>query len=483
MALRVKNNLTSLHTLRHLSKNQDALAKSLERLASGQRINKGADDPAGLIISENLRSQIAGINQAISNSEISISMVQTAEGALTEVSNLLIQARQLALAATNEGANDNNTLFALQSQLRNALKSIDRVSSDTRFGDKTLLDGSRGIAGVANADHLVYLGATVNTRSSPVQGYPVEIFQVPSRAIASSKFDDDDVEELTLTVVERGKSITVTGTEDETAAIFAGRLNKVIAEANLDLEVSFRENDSIFGGPGILTIQHRRYGGDHTFEVRSSESKILAKKADELEVINNGVDVQGSIHGEAATGIGRVLIGNEGNLNTDGLAVLFTGNETGTPGTVSVAQNSLVFQIGPEVGQKVRIALADTGSDALARGLSNKSGFNSLADVDITTVQGAEDTIRLTESAITEIANVRGKLGAFQKNSLETNTATLRVTAENLIAAESSIRDADIAAELAELTKHQIMTQTAAASNAQANSLPTSSLINLSPKN
>ncbi|MBF0280379.1 MAG: flagellin [SAR324 cluster bacterium] len=471
MTLRVKNNLASVNTLRHLSANQDALTKSLERLASGQKINRGADDPAGLIISENLRSQIAGVHQAIANSEVSISMVQTAEGALTEVNNLLIQVRQLALAAANEGANDTSALFALQSQLKDALDSIDRVSSNTRFGDKSLLDGSRGISGVSNANDLIFLGATVNTRSSPVQGYEVEITQVPSRAIATGEFSDSDAEDLVLSIAEGGKTITVVGGEDETAESFAGKLVKAVKEANLDLEVVYDEDRE------TLTVQHRRYGTQNTFQVRSSQSDVLVEQADEIEEINNGVDVAGTINGESATGVGRILVGNEGNRNTEGLAVLFSGKDRGIPGTVSIAQNSLIFQVGPNEGQTVRVAIEDTSSDSLSRGLSNESGFNDLSKVDVTTAQGAEDTIRLADAAISQISFLRGKLGSFQKNTLETNTATLRITAENLIAAESSIRDADVAKELAEFTKNQILTETAAAANAQANGIPGLSLL------
>ncbi len=471
MTLRVKNNLASVNTLRHLSANQDALAKSLERLASGQTINRGADDPAGLVISENLRSQIAGVHQAIANSESSISMVQTAEGALTEVNNLLIQVRQLALSAANEGANDANAVFALQNQLKDALASIDRVSSNTRFGNKSLLDGSRGISGVSNANDLVFLEATVNTRSSPVQGYGVEITRIPTKAIATSEFTDSEAEELSLSIAEGGKITMVTGGEDETAESFVGKLAKAMKEAHLDLEVIYdREKESI-------SIEHRYYGAEHTFQIQSSNESVLVKQTDTIEQIDNGTDVAGNINGEAATGDGRILIGNESNRHTSGLAVLFTGTEKGLPRTVSVAQNSLVFQIGPNEGQTVRVAIEDTSSDSLSSGLSNESGFNSLSKVDVTTAKGAEDTIRLADAAISQISYLRGKLGSFQKNTLETNTATLRIAAENLIAAESSIRDVDVAVELAEFTKNQILTETAAAANAQANSIPAISLL------
>lgn len=473
MALRIKNNPASVNTLRHLGASQDALSRSLERLASGQKINKGADSPAGLVISENLRGQIAGVEQAIANSEFSISMVQTAEGALTEVNNLLIQMRQLALAAANEGANDDAMLVALQDQLANALESIDRVSANTRFGNKSLLDGSRGIAGVASGENLEFVKATVNTRTSPVQGYGVEIKQAASRAVAVAEFSDSDAEDLTLSITESGKSVTIQGQEDETAESFAGRLTKEVQSRNLDLDVIYNKDAE------QLVLRHKKYGSANDFQVTSSISDIFVEKEGETKRFNNGQDVQGTINGEAAFGEGQILTGKEGNRFTDGLSVRVRGTEIGAMGAVSVSQNALVFQIGPNRGQQVAVAIDSTNSEQLARGVANESGFRSLAEVDITSAQGAQDTIGFVDQAIQDITRLRGELGAFQKNALESNVATMRVTAENLLAAESSIRDTDVAREVAEFTKQKILTQAASAAVAQANNIPTSSLIAL----
>lgn len=473
MALGIKNNISSVNSLRNLGKAQDSLSKSLERLSSGQKINRGADSPAGLVISENLRGQIAGIQQAIANSEISISMVQTAEGALTEVNNLLIQMRQLALAAANEGANDNNSLMAIQSQLDNALDSIDRVSKYTRFGDKPLLDGSHGITGIANGEGLMFLEATVDTRGSPVQGYPVTITQAPMSAWRETDFEDSDAEELVVTLTEGGRSVTAIGFEDETALNFANKLHKMAQNAGLEVNVIYNEESE------NLLIRHKRLGSEYGFQVSASKSGLLTDDENVPEEVRNGLDVQGSINGEPAMGRGAVLSGNEGNRTTDGLTVLYTGSEIGDVGTVSIAQNSLIFQVGGNRGQTVSVAIDDTSSSALARGIPNKSGFRNLADLDISSSQGAQDSLKFIDSAMYQLSDLRGRLGAFQKNTLESNVSTLRVSAENLMAAESSIRDTDIAMEIAEFTKNRILTETAAAASAQSNSLPVSSIMTL----
>ena len=149
MSLRINNNIPAVNALRNLDETNKKLAESLARLSSGFRINKGADSPAGLVISEQMRAQLAGLNQAIANSELDNAMIQTTEGALTEVNNLLIRMRQLALQAANEGANDARMLAADQAEVDNSLDTIDRIALTSQFGTRTLFDGSNGPSGVA----------------------------------------------------------------------------------------------------------------------------------------------------------------------------------------------------------------------------------------------------------------------------------------------------------------------------------------------
>jgi flagellin len=283
MSLRINNNVESLNAHRHLINNDKQLSKSIERLSSGQKINRGADGPASLVISEGMRAQIGSLQQAADNNEAAISLVQTAEGALNEVSKLLVDMRQRAVSAANLGINDQNSVNASQKEVENALEAIDRISNNTQFGSKNLLDGSA--------------------------------------------------------------------------------------------------------------------------------------------------------------------------LDADG--------------------NPLVsFQIGANQGQIASVSLPNVATNQLATGVSNDSGFSSLADLDVTTGKGAEDAMGVIDKAIEEIAVARGDLGAFQKNTLESNLTSLRISSENMTAAESSIRDADMAVELAAFTRNQIMTQSATAQLAQANAMP-----------
>ena len=283
MSLRINNNVESLNAHRHLINNDKQLSKSIERLSSGQKINRGADGPASLVISEGMRAQIGSIQQATDNNEAAISLVQTAEGALNEVSKLLVDMRQRAVSAANLGINYQNSVNASQKEIENALEAIDRISNNTQFGSKNLLDGS-----------------------------------------------------------------------------------------NLDAQ----------GNPLVS------------------------------------------------------------------------------------------FQIGANQGQIASVSLPNVSTNQLAIGVSNDSGFSSLADLDVTTGKGSEDAMGVIDKAIEEIAVARGDLGAFQKNTLESNLTSLRIASENMTAAESTIRDADMAVELAAFTRNQIMTQSATAQLAQANAMP-----------
>jgi len=141
-------------------------------------------------------------------------------------------------------------------------------------------------------------------------------------------------------------------------------------------------------------------------------------------------------------------------------------------GRVFVSQNSMKFQVGANRGQTVGVSVQGANPEGLSRGIANASGFESLANADVRSFQGAQDTLKLVDAAIDQIAADRGDLGAFQKNTLESNLANLRVASENLISSESIIRDVDMAKEMAEFTRNQIMSESATAMLAQANQLP-----------
>ena len=172
---RINTNIPAMRAHRSLLTVNEAGQKNMERLASGLRINRAADSPASLVVSERMRGQISSLNQAIENSEVSISLAQTTEGALTEINRVLVNMRQLAVHASNVGVNDPQMMEADQAELRNSIEMIERVAKDTQFGTKALLDGSKGANGVATGNGLYFVAAGEDTKSSPTQGYEITI--------------------------------------------------------------------------------------------------------------------------------------------------------------------------------------------------------------------------------------------------------------------------------------------------------------------
>ncbi|MBI4081668.1 MAG: flagellin [Candidatus Lambdaproteobacteria bacterium] len=476
MSLRINHNITALNTHRSLLNNDRELARSLERLSSGMKINRAADGAASLVISEQMRAQIAGINQAIDNSETAVGMIQTAEGGLTQVNDLLVKIRQLAIHAANEGANDEVMLQADQFEINNALDTIDRITNHTQYGLKKLLDGSQGANGAAIGHGLEFVGASPKTRSSPVEGYEVRVQQLGSRAtmVGTTALTQELVdagEEFTIS--EGGKTVSFRTTPGDTVEQAAGKLKNEVGQLGLDVEVEKNAD-------GELRITHNKYGSEHGFSAASSTPGVLSERGGVMEQGTLGRDIAGTIGGQVARGRGQVLTGGAGTP-VEGLTVRYTGEITTEAdagegaegaGRVSLNQNSLVFQVGPNAGQSVAVSLQSTNTRTLGRGVANKSAFTSLRDVDVLSAQKARDTLSLVDRSIDDTTRTRAAMGAFQKNTLESNLQQLRITAENLVSAESTIRDSDMAAEVAEFTRNSIMVQSSTAMLAQANQTP-----------
>ena len=475
MGLRINHNVSAVNAHRNLLQNDMRLSKSLEKLSSGLKINRASDGPAALVISEQMRSQVVGLDQAIKNSEISISMIQTAESALNEVNTLLVNMRQLSIHAANEGANDAVMLQADQQEIENSMETIDRIASNTQFGTKILLDGSNGVNGTASGKGLEFVKGSIKTRASENQGYSAVITRKAEQASleGSQELTNEIIQNgETLTLTEGGKTVSYTTKELDTIQTSVQNLAAAARKSGLDMNVSLTDDNRI-------SIRHNKYGSDYTFQAASTTEGILSDGPGQLKAASAGQDLAGTLNGELAIGKGQTMTGVTGNATTEGLQVRFRGNidgelpdEGAQVGYVNVTQNALTFQVGANRNQTVGVALRNTAADQVARGVNNSSGFDSLADINVTSDQGAQDSIAVLDSAINEVSQMRADLGTFQKNTLESNLSNLRTASENLIAAESSIRDTDMAAEVAEYTRNKIMMSSATAMLSQANAVP-----------
>jgi len=246
---------------------------------------------------------------------------------------------------------------------------------------------------------------------------------------------------------------------------------------------------------GRLFVEHQEYGSEPSFGAICSIAGILTDEENVLQEAIQGMDVQGTIGGELAHGEGQYLTAAKGT-RAEGTTIKYEGgvktkpqldaegkpllDEEGRPlppvptheGSVYVANNSLNFQVGPNQSQTASVSLPNVNTHVLSKMVANDSGYQSLADLDVTTFQGAQDALKMIDQAIFEVSAARGNLGAFQKNTLESNLNNLRYASENLVSAESVIRDTDMAAAMSEFTQQQILLASGTAMLGQANQTP-----------
>ena len=384
MALTVNTNIASLNTQRNLNKSSAALDTSLQRLSTGSRINSAKDDAAGLQIANRLSSQINGLNVAVKNSTDGISMAQTAEGALQQSTAILQRMRDLSLQSAN-GSNSEGERKALNSEVTELKKELDRISNTTTFGGKKLLDGS-------------FDTTTFQVGSAANETISVKIDEMSADSL------DGDFYETTLA--------TATGTA---------------ATASGSVAVGLTVNGTAVSVTAKIKV------GDN---VAAMNQSIATAINDANMGVGAFVQDNGSI---------TLMSG----LDSDGAASALTGNITQT----------LTGGGGLAVGS------ASTTANTTAATTSKMS------EVDISTVQGAQEAVLVIDQAIQKIDAQRADLGAVQ-NRFDQTIANLQNIGENVSASRGRIQDTDFAAETANLSKNQVLQQAGTAILAQANQLP-----------
>lgn len=461
--LGITNNVGALNAQHNLTRSSDKLNTSIERLSSGLKVNRGADGPAALVISESQRAQISGLRAAIDNTEKAVAVVQTAEGALGEINSLLVQVRSLAIDSANTGVNDEDALAANQAEIANALDTIDRISNNTQFGEKKLLDGSAGKNGVASDADVTFLRAGQEVSAGT---YEIDVTTAATRANTTATAQNAVLaQDETLTI--NGTSITLNAGLDRAGV--QSRINEFSSQTGVVAE------DNAAGDATVLRTN--AFGGSAQLEVVSNVAAAADSSGIGTTAITaNGTDIAGTIGGNAAIGNGSTLTGTAGasaglsvNLAVDGADS--TSTVTGTQGNLSVTDNSLVFQIGANQGQTVEIAIDSVSSSGLGIGVAGNN-FGNLSEINVTSAQGSQDALAVIDAAIDEVTNLRGTLGAFQGNTLESTANNIRTTLENTVNAESVIRDTNFAEEISTFTNAQVLVQagTSVLSNANQSS-------------
>ncbi len=480
---RINQNIPSLIAQRVLGNQNKGMAQSLQRLSTGYRINRGADDPAGLIASENLRAEKSAINSAITNSQRADQVVNVAEGGLQEVSNMLVELQGLVGATANEAGVSQEERDANQLQIDSILQTIDRIANATSFQGTKLLNGNFDYT-VSGQDDAVLTDVTVNAAKLAADGtartVTITVLQSAQTGAVflstGANFANGGSGEV---------SFEITGTKGVQQFTFASGTSQtdILAAVN-SFKDSIGVSATVAANTSRISINSTGYGADSFVRVKELSNEgptdfiFTASTAGGTAVSDlkdKGRNATVLINGTQATTDGLTArVSSDGfdvSISIDGTSTL---NNTGQSTTFDITSGGANFNLAPSVNLASKVSL---GIETVTTGNLGGNSFGFLSDlksggsanVQNGNLSKAQEVI---DASIKQVSSLRGRLGAFQKNVVGSTISSLGIALENTTAAESAIRDTDFASETANMTRAQILSQAATQSLALANSAP-----------
>lgn len=477
---RINTNVSSLVAQQNLARTNADLQVRLQRLSTGLRINRGADGPADLIISERLRSEIEGVSAAIGNAERATNVIATAEAALAEVSGLLTSIKSLVVESANTGGLSAEEIEANQLQIDDAIASITRIANTTSFAGLKLLNGSldyvisgQPTSAISDAD---VFQASFGTAST----LPVTV-EVVTSAEKANLFLSTGSAVLTSSVtieVAGNKGVDVLQFVSGTAlSAVAVAINRISDSTGVTATLT---SGAAGAGTSALQFTSAEFGTDSFVSVRKlpgSPGGVFFATYDQLggggSAVgrDSGEDVLALVNGSLALGNGTKVKLNSSALNVE-LQLTDDFAQTATTKSFTITGGGAKFQLGPvvETLQQVSFGLKSVVASELGNSVDGfltsivSGGANSL-------VNGrSREAGTIIDNAITQTSVMRGKLGAFERNTLQTNIRSLQIALENVTSSESQIRDADFAVETSALTRAQLLSSVGTTVLATANS-------------
>jgi flagellin len=523
--MRINTNVAALNTYGKLNAASAAGSKSMERLSSGLRINRAADDAAGLAISEKMRAQIRGLDQAKSNAQDGVSMIQTAEGAMNTQHSILQRMRELSVQASNSTYTDADKQN-IQEEMNQLIDEVDRIANTTEFNNSKLLNGQVSETSkfaTASGGDVATVAATANstTGTSSINVSAAAVATATGSVFSTGALEDSagvtasgatkltnlfNSSSSTLNL-EVGDEITISGvvgseiknstfvvTKDSTLDDFMASVQNTLGAKSVGISAgtNYTPGNAVGLDGGAVTAGALEVVGEAGAAFDISSLKITAQS----ELGASKTAFNDAFSGDAASTNGGLMQNQVAANVGDRVAIIDLGTAGATPGdaavavranaTVEAANLELTFnstlaggasvikvgardqsaqiQIGANEGQSLSISINSTTADAL--GLRT-DGVN----LSVMTEKSASEAITTINDAINTVSSQRSKLGALQ-NRLEYTTTSLSSTAENMTAAESRIRDVDMAQEMMQFTKNNILAQAAQSMLAQANQQP-----------
>ncbi len=482
----INTNVSSLIAQRNLQVAQQNENKSLLRLSTGLKINSGADNPAGLIASENLKNQQAGLQQAIDNAGQAGNTIGTAEGGLNEVSNLLTQLTSLVNQSANTGALSKAQISANQLQVDSILSTINRISDSTTFQGRQLLNGnlSYTTSGAASA----FNGLQINAAALPNNAAENVVVQVTNSATQGQIIYNAVGANVGGTGVVGASAVTleVSGNTGSQQLSFAGSatVSSIVAAVN-NVTDSTGVTASAVGQKLVFKAQD--YGSSQYVSVKSISGTFALATGSKVSGTNASVIVNGSSAQTQGLDVTYNAQGLDLNFQLTsngyaGLAIGTNGLNQGETKSFYITGGGADFQLGSVVNEtnKASIGIGDVSTGSLGDntlGYLSSLGSGGANSLSATSLDNAQ---KILTEAVSQVAELRGRLGAFQDYTINSTVNSLNVAYENASSAESAIADTNFASETANLTRSQILQQSATSVLSTANASP-QSVLNLLP--
>lgn len=472
----INTNVASLNAQRNLSASQNSLNTSIQRLSSGLRINSAKDDAAGLAISDRMNSQIKGMDQAVRNANDGVSMAQTAEGALSSSGDMLQRIRELAVQSSNS-SNSSSDRKALQTEVSQLTSELNRVASTTQFNGQNLLDGTMGTANFqvgANANQLISMtGANFNTST----------YGNNTSTNLGSVGTSDPITGGTLTINGTSGSSDITIDANSSAKTAAAAINNKSGDTGVTASA---QTNAMFqatsGGSFTLQVTSDNNGTGATPVTVAFQVGGSGTTADDYAAAISAFNAQ-----TAKTGVTASYDATNKGLklsNANGNDISLTDNDatvpTNTLSSYDATGKSDPTTTGVAIGSTATVAKgaitldssqAFSTSDASGFSIAATSDLKSVANIDVSTFDGAQQAIKIADAALSKVDDQRSQLGALQSR-FDSTISNLQSTNQNLSASKSRIVDTDFASETANMTRGQILQQAGTSMLAQANSLP-----------
>jgi flagellin len=467
---RINTNVNSLIAQRILGDQNARVNSALERLSTGLRINAGRDDPAGLIASETMRAEMSAVKAAQTNISRASNVVAVAESGLSEISNLLNDLESLVDLSANETGLSDEERSANQAEIDMILQSINRIASSTELSGRKLLNGGMSYnTSTVSSANVAYLQLnSARVPSSGTRTVAIDVTQAAS--VAALSYAGGSLGATPVTIAITGEL----GTERITLASAA--VSAVIAAINQSSELTGVQASGTSTDVKLLSTE---YGSDQFVSVRvlsgSFDMGTLGTiTAGDNDVIDYGQDVQANINGQSITGSGLDISVRTTTLDANlTLAAAFGEVTTGGTTMFGITGGGAKFAISPQLDMNGLASLGIESVDTTALGDNNLGWLYSIGSGETNDVESGNygSAQRIVRKAINQISSLRGRLGSFERNTLDTTLNALKIQYENIASAESIVRDADFAEVTATLTRQQILVQSATnvlrAANAQ----------------